>query len=152
MLKKMDGKTIMEVVMEAAHDANVDEVTMSKLETFTRNQPMAISHQHRYTVEEYHKIEEENPNCKFEYIDGEVRMMAGGPYEHTKTAVNLLTILNIHLENSVCQVASSDIHVLPTGRDNPSYLPDVTVTCNPEDYHPDAKAIRSPTLIVEVLS
>jgi len=76
----------------------------------------------------------------------------GGTYEHTKIAVNLVTILNIHLEDSVYQVVNSDIHVLPTGCDNPSYLTDVAVTCNPEDYHPDAKAIRSPTLIVEVLS
>jgi Uma2 family endonuclease len=113
---------------------------------------MTISRQHWYTIEEYHKIEEENPDCKFEYIDGEVRIMAGGTYEHMKIAVNLVTILNIHLEDSVCQVVNSDIHVLPTGRDNPSYLPDVTVTCNPEDYHPDAKAIRFPSLIIEVLS
>jgi Uma2 family endonuclease len=56
------------------------------------------------------------------------------------------------LDDSVCQVASSDIHVLPTGRDNPSYLPDVTVTCNPEDYQRGTKAIRFPILIIEVLS
>jgi putative transcriptional regulator len=31
-MKKMDGKTIMEVVMEAAYDAKMDEVTMCKLE------------------------------------------------------------------------------------------------------------------------
>ena len=31
--EKMDGKTIMEVVMEAAYDANMDEVTVSKLAT-----------------------------------------------------------------------------------------------------------------------
>jgi len=113
---------------------------------------MALSHQRWYSVEEYHKIEEENPNSKFEYIDGEVRAMAGGTYEHTKIAVNLVTILNIHLEDSICQVVNSDIHVLPSGRNNPSYLPDVTVTCNPEDYQRGTKAIRSPSLIVEVLS
>jgi len=114
----MDGKTIMEVVMEAAYDAKVDEVTMCKLESLVSPEVMAISRQHWYTVEEYHQIEEENPDCKFEYCDGEVRIMAGGPYEHTKIAVNLLTILNIHLEDSVYQVVGSDIHVLPTGRDN----------------------------------
>ena len=113
---------------------------------------MAIAHQHWYSVEEYHRIEEEHPNCKFEYIDGEVRIMAGGTYEHMKIAVNLVTILNIHLEDSVCQVASSDIHVLPTGRGNPSYFPDVTVTCNPEDHQRGIKAIRFPILIIEVLS
>ena len=107
---------------------------------------------HWYTVEEYHTIEEESPHCKFEYINGEVREMAGGTYEHTKIAVNLVTILNIYLEDKVCQVVNSDIHVLPTGRGNPSYLPDVTVTCNPQDYQRGTKAILSPILIVEVLS
>jgi Uma2 family endonuclease len=113
---------------------------------------MAISRQRWYTIEEYHKIEEENPDCKFEYIDGEVRIMAGGTHEHMKIAVNLVIILGNHLADSVCQVANSDIHVLPTGSGNLSYLPDVTVTCNPEDYQRGTKAIRSPILIVEVLS
>ena len=113
---------------------------------------MAISRQRWYSVEEYHEIEEENPNCKFEYIDGEVRIMAGGTYKHAKIAMNLIAILTFHLEDSTCQVVNSDVHVLPTGRDNPSYFPDVTITCNPEDYDPDAKAIKSPVLIVEVLS
>jgi Uma2 family endonuclease len=113
---------------------------------------MAISRQHWYSVEEYHKIEEENPNRKFEYINGEVRAMVGGTYEHVKIAVNLVTTLNIHLQDSICQVVNSDIHVLPTGRDNPTYFPDVTVTCNPQDYQRGARAIRFPSLIVEVLS
>jgi Uma2 family endonuclease len=113
---------------------------------------MAMSRQHWYTVEEYHKIEEENPDCKFEYVNGEVRTMASGPFEHTKVVVNLLTILNSHLEDRVCQVVGSGMHVLPTGHDNLSYLPDITVACNPEDCHPDATAIRYPLLIVEVLS
>ncbi len=115
-------------------------------EEFSRSQ------QHWYTIEKYHKIEEENPHSKFEYIDGQVRILAGETYEHVKIAINLLTILNIYLEDSVCEVVNSDIHILPTGRDNPSYFSDIAVTCNPEDYQPDSKAILSPILIIEVLS
>jgi Uma2 family endonuclease len=42
--------------------------------------------------------------------------------------------------------------VLPLDGENPSYLPDVTVTRNPDDYRRGSTAIRSPRLIIEVLS
>jgi Uma2 family endonuclease len=42
--------------------------------------------------------------------------------------------------------------VLPSGDENPSYYPDVTVTCNPTDYQRGSTTIRSPRLIIEVLS
>ena len=59
--EKMDGKTVMEVVMEAASDAKMDEATMSKLGSLVLPEVMTVSRQHSYAVEEYHKIEEENP-------------------------------------------------------------------------------------------
>jgi len=114
---------------------------------------MLIAQDHWISLEEYHKIEEENPDCKFEYADGKVYAMSGGSLEHSQIAVNLITVLRVRLRGTSCRVFNSDAHVLPTGTGNPSYLPDLTVTCNPEDYK-DGKAtdIRSPRLIIEVLS
>jgi Uma2 family endonuclease len=42
--------------------------------------------------------------------------------------------------------------VLPLGDENPLYYPDITVTCNPDDYKRGSKTIRYPRLIIEVLS
>ena len=113
---------------------------------------MDIQHPHWLTVEDYHQIEENNPDHKFEYVDGQVFEMSGGTFEHSKIAINLNREISTHLRRKVCQVVNSDMHVLPFGSDDPSYLPDITVTCNPEDYQRGSKAIRSPRLIIEVLS
>src|SRR6516164_4195759 len=114
---------------------------------------MQIPQDHWVSLEEYHKIEEENPDCKFEYADGKVYAMAGGSLDHSQIAVNLVFALRGLLRGTGCRVFNSDAHVLPTGTGNPSYLPDVIVTCNPEDYK-DGKAtdVRFPRLIIEVLS
>jgi Uma2 family endonuclease len=114
---------------------------------------MLVPQDHWVSLEEYHKIEEENPDCKFEYVDGQVYAMAGGSRKHSRIAVNLIIALGVHLRGTSCRVFNSDIHVLPTGTGNPSYIPDVAVTCNPEDYEDEEpKDIRFPKLIIEVLS
>ena len=113
---------------------------------------MAIPHHHWFTVEDCHKIEENNPDRKFEFVDGQIFEMSGGTFEHSQIAVNLTREISTHLRRKACQIVNSDMHVLPSGSDDPSYLPDITVTCNPEDYQRGSKAIRSPRLIVEVLS
>ena len=114
---------------------------------------MLVPQDHWVSLEEYHKIEEENPDCKFEYANGQVYAMAGGSLKHSRIAVNLLITLGVHLRGTGCRVFNSDAHVLPTGTGNPSYLPDVTVTCDPKDYeNEESTDIRSPRLIIQVLS
>jgi Uma2 family endonuclease len=117
-----------------------------------RNTLMAIPREHWITAEQYHQIEEEHPNCKFEYANGQVYAMAGGKFSHSRIAVTIVSILDTYLLGKRCQVANSDMHVLPAGKEDPSYLPDVTVTCTPEDYADDSLAILQPRLIFEVLS
>ena len=113
---------------------------------------MALQHPHWLTVEDYHQIEENNPDRKFEYVNEQIFEMSGGMFEHSQITVNLTREISTHLRRKTCQIVNSDMHVLPLGSDDPSYLPDLTVTCNPEDYQRGSKAIRSPRLIVEVLS
>ncbi len=62
------------------------------------------------------------------------------------------TGLRTHLPGKPCRVANSDMKVLPLGAENPSYFPDITVTCHSEDYARGSTAIRFPRLIIEVLS
>src|SRR5215813_15472356 len=78
--------------------------------------------------------------------------MSGGTSEHSQISLNLTTALKIHLRGKRCRVFNSDMKVLPRDDENPSYFPDITVTCNPDDYKRGSTAIRSPRLIVEVLS
>jgi len=43
---------------------------------------MAIEHQRTMTVEEYFRLEETDPDTRYEYIDGHVYAMAGGTANH----------------------------------------------------------------------
>jgi Uma2 family endonuclease len=113
---------------------------------------MALPNRNWFSVEDYHQIEENNPDHKFEYVDGQIFDMSGGTFEHSQIALNLAMEIGPHLRGKICRIANSDMHVLPLGDDNPTYLPDITVTCNPEDYKRGSTAIRSPRLIIEVLS
>jgi Uma2 family endonuclease len=113
---------------------------------------MAMQNSHWITIEEYHQIEQQNSEVKYEYSDGRVYAMAGGTYNHSSIALNLGSLLKAHLRGKVCRVVNSDMHVLPRGDENPSYLPDITVTCNPDDYQGESTAVRSPRLIIEILS
>ena len=51
-MKKMDGKTIMEVVMEAAYDAKLDDATMRKLES------LALPEIQTFTPDEIKRLRE----------------------------------------------------------------------------------------------
>jgi Uma2 family endonuclease len=112
---------------------------------------MAIQNEHWISLEEYHEIER-NSDIKYEYSNGRVYAMAGGSPEHSRIALNLGGALNVHLRGRICRVFNSDMKVMPLENENPTYYPDITVTCNPEDYKRGSSGIRSPRLIIEVLS
>jgi Uma2 family endonuclease len=112
---------------------------------------MALQYDHWISLEEYHEIEH-NSDIKYEYSDGRIYDMSGGTSEHSQIAGNLYIVLATHLRGKSCRAFNSDMKVLPFGDENPSYYPDVTVTCNLEDYQRGSTTIRSPRLIVEVLS
>ncbi len=112
---------------------------------------MVFQHERRVSLDEYHEIERTS-DVKYEYADYHIYAMSGGTSEHSRIAMNLSTALSIHLGNNVCQVFNSDMKVLPLGDENPSYFPDVTVTCTPDDYKRGSTALRSPRLVIEVLS
>lgn len=112
---------------------------------------MALQHEHWISLEEYDEIERTS-DIKYEYVDGRIYAMTGGTTNHATIATNMFIALRSHLGGKTCQPFNSDVKVQPFESKNPSYYPDVTVTCNPDDYKEDSTVIRSPRLIVEVLS
>jgi Uma2 family endonuclease len=90
---------------------------------------------------------EARQEAKHEFVNGQVAAFAGGTLGHTSIAANLIGILYSALRLP-CRVFGSDAMV---ETDRSLRYPDVTVTCDPRDT-PDARTVRYPLLIVEVIS
>ena len=95
--------------------------------------------------------QEEGSAIRHEYVAGEIHAMRGGSRAHIRISLNMATLLRSKLRGGPCQVFINDFKVrLEVGGAELFYYPDVVVSCHPaaiEKYF-----LRSPTLIVEVLS
>jgi len=102
------------------------------------------------TIEQYLAYDQAS-EVKNEYIDGEVVAMSGGTIAHSTLALNMAYLLKEQLgKHGPCRVYNSDIRVLVAQK---QYVyPDVTVSCDVADYKRDNDILRSPHLVVEVLS
>jgi len=103
---------------------------------------------HYISPGEYLNIERDNP-VRHEYRRGLVYAMVGGTDNHDRIALNLLTLVNLHLGVSECRFHSGNVKV--NYQDEFYYYPDAFVTCDPRDRQ-DRYIKRHPKLIVEVLS
>lgn len=110
---------------------------------------MALKHSPRMSVEEYFELEENNPDARYEYLDGYAYMMAGGSANHATVSGNIYAILRSKLRGGPCRVYNSDMKVRVS--EERYFHPDVTVTCDARDRG-IANLIQSPCLVVEVLS
>jgi Uma2 family endonuclease len=93
---------------------------------------------------------EEQQSCRYEYLNGAAYAMTGGTLPHNDLAVNLTTLLKIHLKGKGCKVRMSDAKV-GLGDHGPFFYPDILVTCDQADIKA-ITMVKSPCLIIEVLS
>ena len=104
----------------------------------------------RLTVEEYLAWEEKNFE-KHEYIDGEVRCMAGATRRHNQIAINTGSALWTLLADSNCTVLNSDMRTQVSG--TRYYYPDLSVVCGEALFHRENEMeLLNPVLIIEVTS
>ena len=88
---------------------------------------------------------------RYEYLAGEVHMMAGASTEHNRIAGNIFGELYLHLRGKKCEPFMNDMkaHIHDAG-DDWFYFPDIMVNCDPVGQH--KLYCDTPSLIVEVLS
>ncbi|NJL01071.1 MAG: Uma2 family endonuclease [Spirulinaceae cyanobacterium RM2_2_10] len=103
---------------------------------------------HYITPADYLALERQNP-IRHEYRRGLVYAMTGGSDAHSRIAVNLLSLINPHLDGTNCRLYNGDVKV--NYADDFYYYPDAFVTCDPRDRD-DRYIKRYPKLIAEVLS
>jgi len=114
---------------------------------------MALSaeypHFQRMDVEDYLLLDNASKSVKYEYLDGELRMLAGDSPDHAIIGNNMSGMLYVALRKRPCIVYSPDVCFnLSESR----YVhPDVTVSCDSRDKGKKDN-IQYPCLIVEVLS
>src|SRR2546421_9202890 len=54
---------------------------------------MALEHRQTMTVEEYFLLERNDPDARYEYVDGHIYAMAGGTFNHDTIKSNIQRIL-----------------------------------------------------------
>jgi Uma2 family endonuclease len=106
-------------------------------------------HQSYMTMEEYLELDRNSPDVRYEYIDGQVRMMSGGTADHATIAGNIFSILRTALRSTPCRVYNSDMRVKVTK--TRCVYPDVTVSYD-EKERGQIDILQSPTFVAEVLS
>lgn len=104
-----------------------------------------------YSVEEYFAIANTS-EVKMEYLNGQIRSMAGGTYNHSRLSSRVLNQLMNSLAEKECEAFNSDLKVY-VDKKNSYVLPDATVICGkPEFSDKDKNAITNPVVVVEVTS
>lgn len=111
------------------------------------------------TIEEYLTFERQSEE-RHEYLDGEIRAMAGESIEHSTICFNLATVIGAQLRGKNCRGFSPNMKVRsghPIKEHRPlkglfSY-PDLMVVCGEPQFHDKHRdVIINPTVIFEVLS
>lgn len=130
--------------MKSAYETGVSLDT-EKLRAIERNE-----HQERITLEEFFAYIENDPEHRYEFIDGSPSMMTGGSPDHSIIGANIIRMLGEQLRHRPCIVYNSDVSIECAGEAN-CLCPDASVSCDHRDRRA-TKAVRYPCLIAEVLS
>lgn len=105
------------------------------------------------TEEEYLASEPQRAE-RHEYIDGQIRAMAGASDSHEGVANHINHLIYQHLRGKPCRVYKGDMKLRVQQRTQARkvifYYPDIMVVCDPTDTHQQYKT--SPKVIIEVLS
>jgi len=100
-------------------------------------------------VEDYLLLDNASKTVKYEYLDGRLRMLAGGSPDHAIIGNNMSGMLYMALRKKPCIVYSPDVRF---NLSESHYVhPDVTVSCDSRDKGKKDN-IQYPCLVVEVLS
>lgn len=107
----------------------------------------------RVTYEEFLELTE-NSDLRYEYINGEVFMLASPSYSHQSVIAEILVRFHQWLKGKKCRPLTSPFDVtLIRGEDNKNVVqPDIIVICDTETVDAKGKYRGTPSLVVEVLS
>jgi Uma2 family endonuclease len=101
------------------------------------------------SVEDYLILNRNSKDTRYEYLEGDIQMLAGGSPDHSIIIANLTATIKGPLKGSQCRVYNSDVQLKLS--EKRYVFPDITVSCDERDRN-QKETIRYPRLVVEVLS
>ena len=106
----------------------------------------------KVSYEEFLKLSEESDN-RYEYIDGEVYLLASPSYDHQNIILEMVTVMHQWFKGNPCRPLTAPLDVTLTKDDNKNVVqPDIMVICDTENVNERGRYTGVPTLVVEVLS
>ncbi len=104
-----------------------------------------------FSTEEYLNILEKS-EIRAEYLNGEIRYMAGGTPVHSLISSRVNVAIATKLKDKTCNAFNSDLKIW-IDKKNSYLMPDVSVVCGKiETAEKDQNAVINPTVVVEVVS
>ena len=101
------------------------------------------------SVEDYLILNRNSKDMRYEYLEGDIQMLAGGCPDHSIAIANLTATIKGPLKGSQCRVYNSDVQLKLS--EKRYVFPDITISCDERDRN-QKETIRYPRVVVEVLS
>lgn len=115
--------------------------------------PAYIVPPRKVSYEEFLEISE-NSDYRYEYIDGEIYMLASPLYPHQKAVREILASFHIWSRGKECEplVSPFDVTLFKSEKNINVVQPDILVICDRENIDEKGKYNGVPSLVVEILS
>ena len=108
----------------------------------------------KISIEDYQQLEKDSGE-RYEYIGGEVRLMAGTTLEHEMIVTKLIRLLAECLEEKGCTLVTGQMKLYTPHYDKAFLYPDIHIYCGKvkkQKMPQGAYALVNPNFIIEVLS
>ena len=143
-----NGKKVAKLI---SYQANEERDPWILNESSPRYTPNGI----RLTYEEFIKLTKESDN-RYEYIDGELYLLASPFYPHQKAVKEIFGKFILWFQEKECEplVSPFDVTLFRLGNDEKINVvqPDILVICDHDKIDEKGRYQGTPTLVVEVLS
>ncbi|NLI92414.1 MAG: type II toxin-antitoxin system Phd/YefM family antitoxin [Peptococcaceae bacterium] len=106
----------------------------------------------KITYEDFLKLSEASEN-RYEYIDGEVYLLASPSYDHQSIIMEIVNIMYNYFKGKPCRPLTSPFDVTLVIDEKKNVVqPDIIVICDTENINERGRYTGTPTLVLEVLS
>ncbi|HOJ11806.1 MAG TPA: type II toxin-antitoxin system prevent-host-death family antitoxin [Clostridiales bacterium] len=106
----------------------------------------------KISYEDFIKLTEESDN-RYEYIDGEVYLLASPSYNHQSIIVEILNTMYNRFKGEKCKPLTAPFDVTLLKEDNKNVVqPDILVICDTVNINEKGRYTGIPSLVLEVLS